>query len=426
MSSSTLPNISNEIVAVTPFDTPEDRFTTHKSRPVADSEITIQVARTREQVLAFRPIWETLQTHPNTALDFYLETLNSLGGVLRPHVLLLSREEIPQSILVGRVDDAWLESRIGYKVIHRSRIRRLTVLHGGLLGDFCLSNATALMQTLNGELTRGEVDAVWFNCLRSDSALRQAIGQCSGALLADHFPERGVHWRAHLLGSYQKFLSGLTSKTRNNLRRHSTRLIKAHGSNLDVKCLRNPEDLERIMNETEHIASQTYHRNLGVGFVKDTGTEHLIKLALSQGRFRSYFLYLNQKPCAFWHGMLYGNVFFSGATGADPSYREFGVGTYLLMKIFEDLCNLGGVEVIDFGLGDAQYKKEYCDENWPESSLYLFAPTLRGLMLNLLRTPIMFADTSARKILQRLRLKENLKRTWRLHIEPEIGARAEK
>jgi Acetyltransferase (GNAT) domain len=427
MSSSILPDVRNEYVAAAPGHVaPDQRLIVDESVKSIHSEVevAVKVARTREEVLALRPIWEKLQAHPNTDLDFYLEAIDSLGGVLRPHVLLLKREGIPQSILVGRIDDVWLESRIGYKVIHRSRIRRLTILHGGLLGDFRFSNATALMQTLVSELTCGEADAVWFNCLRSDSPMYEAAKNSSGALFADHFQERGLHWRAHLSASYPKFLSGLTSKTRNNRLRHSNRLLHAHGSSLEVKCLQTPNDLDQILNETEQVASQTYHRSLGVGFAKNTETERLIKLALAQGWFRCYFLYLNAKPCAFWHGMLYRSTFFTGNTGTDPTYREFGLGTYLLMKIFEDLCTMGGVEGVDFGLGDAQYKRELCDENWAESSLYVFAPTFRGLMLNLVRTPIMFADSAGRRVLERTQLMQRIKRAWRLHIEPEKGTRA--
>jgi hypothetical protein len=45
-----------------------------------------------------------------------------------------------------------------------------------------------------------------------------------------------------------------------------------------------------------------------------------------------------------------------------------------------------GIPRMDFGLGDAFYKQRFGTEGWEEASVFIFAPTLRGLVFNVLRT----------------------------------------
>jgi CelD/BcsL family acetyltransferase involved in cellulose biosynthesis len=81
--------------------------------------------------------------------------------------------------------------------------------------------------------------------------------------------------------------------------------------------------------------------------------------------------------------------------------------------MLEDLCREGGIETVDFGLGDAQYKRDWADNGWQEASPYLFAPTLRGALLNGLRTPFLGLSVAAERVLTLTNLLQGVKRIWR-------------
>jgi CelD/BcsL family acetyltransferase involved in cellulose biosynthesis len=82
------------------------------------------------------------------------------------------------------------------------------------------------------------------------------------------------------------------------------------------------------------------------------------------------------------------------------------------MRVFEDLCENEKIEAVDFGLGDAQYKREYCDDTWQEYSVFLFAPTLRPLFLNALRGGTRALSLYAERLIgEGIRLR--IKRAWR-------------
>lgn len=383
---------------------------------------TVHVARTVSEVEALRPLWTKLQWHPNSDLDHYLAVVHSTPKVVRPHVSVIRRDGAPQSILVARLEKTALQLTLGYRALYQPMVRSITVIYQGVLGDDSRSHATVFAQALRKSLSDGEADVVWFNSLRKDSPLYCASQAASGAMLKDYFPTQNLHWRVHLPGTYEEFLRRLSSNTRHNLRRYSSRLLKTLGRDVAVRCYRQGCDLGRILNDSEVVASKTYQRGLAVGFVNDARTRLLTSMALDREMLRAYVLYIGAVPCAFWNGLLYKKSFFTVTTGMDPAYRELRLGTFLLTKVFEDMCQEGGAERVDFGFGDAQYKRDFCDESWQEVSFYMFAPTLHGLALNLLRTPPMLVDRLGRKALERTKLLQRVKRSWRNMLRSREGS----
>jgi CelD/BcsL family acetyltransferase involved in cellulose biosynthesis len=108
--------------------------------------------------------------------------------------------------------------------------------------------------------------------------------------------------------------------------------------------------------------------------------------------------------------------------GYDPDYGKYSPGMYLIMKVIEGFCGASGekeISGIDFGLGDAQYKQILGNVQWQDASAYIFAPTLRGLGLNALRTPIIAVDRAGRRALERMKLLPKVKKLWRQRAAPK-------
>ena len=375
---------------------------------------SVRVIRSIPELEGLRSTWVSWQHHPNCDIDRYLTVVRSRPEILRPHIIVISRDEMPNLILIARLETVPLRTRIGYRNLYRPSVRSLSVSYDGALGDLSSANARVLAQTLRKSLLDGEADVAWFNSLRVDSPLYRAVRKTSSFLCRDHFPDLSLHWRVWLPKSYEEFLHTLSSKTRNNLRRHRGRLHKAFGGRVSVRCLRQKRDLDQILSDTETVAAKTYQRGLGVGFANNAEERCLMSLALDREWLRSYIVYIRDTPCAFWNGLLYGKTFFTGTTGVDPSYREYGLGTFLLTNIFEDMCQNTAAEGVDFGFGDAQYKREFCDNGWQEASFYMFAPNLKGLELNALRTP-MHAVTRLAQTILTSKVRARIKRVWRDH-----------
>lgn len=377
--------------------------------------LNIRVLRTSRELEEIRNIWTSWQYHPNSDMDFYLTVNRLRPQILRPHVMVLYRDNHPDAMLIGRIVNERIEFNVGYKTIFRPEARLLTIAYGGLLGSLSCQNSEALVKEITNSLSRGEADAARLKEIPMDSDLFRAAAQAGGLLFRHRLITPNEHWRLNLPGEFSEFLKSRSSNVRHNIRRYARRFRDAYGDGISVRCYRESTELDRMCIDMETIAAKTYHRGLGAGFADNAETRGLFELALHRGWLRAYVLYVRGTPCAFWQGLMYRQTFFTGSTAYDPSFEEYRPGAFLLMDLIEQLCR-EGVSRIDFGLGDANYKLRYCNESWQEGSLFIYAPTLRGLGLFMLKTPLDFADHLLRKGLERAQLLQRVKTVWRRNV----------
>jgi len=140
-----------------------------------------------------------------------------------------------------------------------------------------------------------------------------------------------------------------------------------------------------------------------------------------RGWLRGYVLYLGGKASAFWIGDINQSTFGSDYLGYDPDLGRHSPGMYLIMKVIEGFCDGSreGVNALDFGPGHAQYKEVLSNQEWRETCLYIFAPTIKGTCLNLVRTTIGGMDQIFKKALARTNLLQKVKKVWRAHATSE-------
>jgi hypothetical protein len=86
------------------------------------------------------------------------------------------------------------------------------------------------------------------------------------------------------------------------------------------------------------------------------------------------------------------------STGFDPAYAEDRPGTYLLMRALDDLAGEGVTHSIDFGFGDADYKRHFGDGFAEEQDIGIFEPRPRLLVINALQCALGGATAGARAV----------------------------
>ena len=374
----------------------------------------VRTARSAEEVEALRTVWDGFERDVvNADVDYHLLLVDKSPEALGHHVLLLELDGAPSTLVVGRVEEIRLPVRLGYKTVSRPRVRALTVSYGGVLGRDDEEAAGAILEEIVAALGRGEADVARLRNLKVGSPFHRAARSTPGPLSRDLLARPTPHWRARLAGSYDEYVGRRSSKTRSNLRRYSRKFEAAFPDAIELRSFHEPADLDRLLEDTRAVYEGTYHRALGVGF-SDSGVEREVTtLALARGWFRGFVLYVDGKPCAFWHGIRYGRVFSTGPTGYDPAFGTHRVGTYVLGRMVEELSREQGLEWIDFGFGDAEYKQHFGDESWLEEDVLVWARRPRPIRLNATRTALLAADRSARSLLGRRRLFARARRLWR-------------
>jgi CelD/BcsL family acetyltransferase involved in cellulose biosynthesis len=364
---------------------------------------SVEVARTLDEVEALRPTWAALQSPFLTSdLDFVLAYVENTRGVHRPHAVVLSDESGPVALVSGRIEDAPLPARLGPKTVLNPTVRSLTVTYGGFMGQVDGTTTPQLLAALQESVEPGEIDIIRMRMLDLDSPVRTAAIEGSPFLRREHFSAQMPHWRTQISGSLDEFLARRSRRRRESVRRYAKRLEKTYGDGARIEIFRTRDQIDHLFADSALIHRETYQHVLGVGFSDEKVQRALTELAMDRGWFRGYILYLNDAPAAFWHGNAYKGVFGIGATGFDPAFADARPGTYLLMRAVEDLAADGSVHTLDFGFGDAEYKRHFGDECRPEEDVVLVERRARPLALNLARTGLQGTTKVARGAVERV------------------------
>lgn len=374
------------------------------------SGVEVRVARTSAEVEAMRDAWETLHVdNPAADPDHLLTLVRHSPERLRPHVVLLERDGRPEAMAVGRVGEVLLGARLGYATVLRPRLQALVVSQGGLVGAD-EARAEPLLAALLDALQLESLDVVRLRA-RVGSPVHELATTRPGALVRGRAADAVVRRRAHIPETFSEYLQARSAKTRSNIQRYGRRLEGRFGDGLSLRLFQTPAELPRLVRDTLAVYEKTYQHGLGEGFSDKEPERALRRLAAERGWLRAWVLYLDGVPAAFWHGTLYRRIFYTGPTGYDPEHSDLRLGTHVLAKMVDHLC--GEADWMDFGLGDAEYKRHFGDESWAEEDVLLFARRPRPVVVNLARTGVLGASRAGKAALERSGMLAAARRRWR-------------
>jgi CelD/BcsL family acetyltransferase involved in cellulose biosynthesis len=378
----------------------------------------IRVARTSDDVEAMRDVWEALPVdNPAADPDHLLALVRHSPAPVRPHVIVLEEDGRPQAMAVGRVGEVRLGARFGYKTVLRPRLQALTVAQGGFVGADP-ERAERLLGAVLDTLGEESVDLARLRA-RVGSPLHELATTRPGALVRGHGADPAVRWRARLPETFEDYLQARSAKTRANAQRYARRLEDRYGEALSLRLFQTAAELPRLVRDTRAVHEKTYLHGLEAGFSDTALDRALRRLAAERGWLHAWVLYLDGVPSAFWHGTLYRRIFYTGPTGYDPEHRDLRLGTYVLGRMVDHLC--GKADWMDFGLGDAEYKRHFGDESWAEEDVLLFARRPRPVAVNLARTGVLGASRAGRTALERRGKIAAARRRWRDRLAKGSG-----
>jgi hypothetical protein len=334
----------------------------------AERRASVSVARTLDDVEALRPAWEALQgPQVNTEIDVFLTMARFHPAVVRPHVLLVERDGVPEGLVLGHVRRHSL-GRKDWPLY----VRSLSVLAGGFLGHADDELVALGVSELETALARREATIGVFRLVTLNSFAQRAI--------ASRVPRRRrhltnvlPHTKLDLGPTLEETLDGRPAKVRENVRR-ALRRVESLGDRADVRVFRSPADVGAFFDHVDAVAPST-HQYPGAYLYRGAPAEReLARLGTERGWFRGYVLLIDGEPAAFWTGFAYKGVFgWGGRTGYDSRLRRYEPGTVLLMRMIEDLCRDPDVQVLDFGQGGERYKRRLATRSSLVGDLRIYA-----------------------------------------------------
>jgi len=266
-------------------------------------------------------------------------------------------------------------------------------------------------------LDEGDADMAFWRELDVQSPLYTYALQLPHFASRDHFPRLDGHW---WLRNFPKgldvFFMSRSRSQRSKLRRKYKNFLARFAGKIQVRCFHSLADLEPAIVDMEEISSKTGKRQVfGFGFCDTPQIREEMAVAAEKDWLRIYILYLEEKPAAFWRGTVYDRCLQGDHVGYDPAWSKFSPGIFLFLSILDGLRE-EDIKSVDLGCGDAQFKRCLGDLRRVESCLHIYAPTLRGILLNLLNTAIPCATDCAKFLLQRVHCLEWARRASRNHL----------
>ena len=381
----------------------------------------VVVARTWDEAEALADLWSSVAWQRIEPDPFFYREAMAFKPNAQPHVVAVKRGSRLVGLAVGRLETTTLPLTFGYLRVADPRVRALTVVPGGLHGAEEPEDALLLIGGLRDTLHAGEADIVVLPAVAPGSPLHEAAVTKVPATCRQHVRRTSTRRGLDLPGSFDEFMQSLSKKLRSTVKQYERRLEREHGDAVEVECLAGTEDADRLYADVAAIAATTYQERAGVAFRGTREQRALTDHALARGCFRAWILRVAGAPVAFWQGYVYGGTFFTGTPGYDPAWGRVNVGTVLLVRLIEDLIADPQVGSIDFGPMEADWKRRFGNRASEEVDVTIFAPSLRGLLLNAGKTALDGSWLLAKAGLARSGLEPRVRRMWRRRLGGSAG-----
>jgi len=368
-----------------------------------------RIVTTIEEIEQLRKFWTSFEGHRDGDIDFYLSYIQSSANTLRPHVIVLYRNGEPTALLAGRLDLGRVDYQLGY--LRTPSVHSRALMFMGFRGEQTQENCTPIIESLLQTLEIGDADYAQIPTIHDSGIYRVAL-QLPTFLCRDHLPELSQNYILRISGDFKQVYSRLSSNLREQIRRKKKKISADFNGDAKFICYTQPSDLETVVPQIEEVARKSYQRALGVGFSNTEAMRRRLEFCAAKGWLRIFVAYLGGRPTGFSIGTVCNKTYTSDFLGYDPQYRDYSVGTVLQSALIETCCQ-EGVQVVDFSAGYADYKRRFGNDSMTVARVYVFAPCLKGIYLNAIKTAAAAFNRTGKYILASGGLLPKIKRVLR-------------
>lgn len=200
-----------------------------------------------------------------------------------------------------------------------------------------------------------------------------------------HIPDgTRKHFSLILPPSFHDYLAGFKKKKRAELRR---RLKIFHENNGNDKALVRVDKVGQVqmfLQLASAVSKKSWqHRVLGPRLTLTDDFNHRLTRLAEKKMLRAYLLFFRGKPCAFRLGYQYGDRYVSAETGYDQSFSDISPGKILTLLMIEDLTAYKPPNMVDFGIGYAEWKKDLCNTCSEDASVFLLRKNMRNKLISI-------------------------------------------
>lgn len=379
------------------------------------------VATTRDEARSIQSDWQeavdTLGTGTiDAAPDFLLSMVDSLGPGAQPYVALTRSDDRVSAALIGRRVQRRIPAKLGFLRVPSPKLDGLEIVHGGYLSDGSPESLLWLQKHLRSLLLTRRVECISLLHLGVE---HPGHSQLVAGLLPGRRPRVTTtqHWLARLVDpATGEKLERHSSKTRRTFRYKDRKLREHFADDVVIEGVRKPAELPQYISAAASIGARSYQKGINVGVQDDARWNTLIGALAQQDRLSGHLLVAGGTPIAYALGSLYRSTYLLIATSFLPEYRQLSPGAYLLRSILAEL-EASGVATLDFGFGDAEYKRLYGNVCVRESLLRFYGLSTRARVAEAIHRATSGLTHRLQAALQGGRFEAQVRRVWRRRLE---------
>jgi CelD/BcsL family acetyltransferase involved in cellulose biosynthesis len=372
--------------------------------------LSVHVAKCPQEVEDLRPVWQQWTNGLDTDIDYFLQNQRNDWTILHPYVISVWNDEIPLAMLVAHVKSRRASTIVSMVQIPGPRVRLLEIVPDGRLGPPSPEVTRLIVKQLSKAL-QGDADMLCFHRLPLESDLFQEIRQMPGVFVGKRVLHVFSYSRLALTTQPGRRSPALSGKIMREARRKASNLRRAYPGKVSFRCFSKPDELDAGLRKAETISLSAWQHSLGCGFTDTLPTLEGYWFFARSGWLRIYVLEVDDQPCAYLLGLLYKKTFYCQRTGYDFAFARYSVGSILTAWTFNSLA-ASGVHHADLGEGGQEHNRRLGCEEHDEGTVHVYAPTLRGLLLN-----VFFGTTQVCRVIGR-RMQSGLRlgrigRAWK-------------
>lgn len=329
------------------------------------------------------------------------------------------------TVFVGRRDGKamllapWLAQsiklplRLGEKVVHSFRLPAVRLIAVAQDGVLCEADALGFLSWLRRSdaaraivLTDVSTSTPLYAAVLRAAELDYMVARC----------EPDTHLFHRFRDSYPAFFAELTSKYRNQLRKKEKTLAECLGTAVDFRQYTEAAQVQEFLDAANAINKKTYQfRMFGETVDNGPASAARVRRAAEAGAFRSFILWHGDIPLCFVLGHQRADgTYEHRQTGYDPAWAHVSPGIVSNLMLFQRLYEgPNRPTVLDFGSGDADYKRMFSNEARQTVNPVLIPRRARYKPAFWLFSASTVANDFAVSLLERLGVKEWLKRQLR-------------
>jgi hypothetical protein len=224
-------------------------------------------------------------------------------------------------------------------------------------------------------------------------------------------PRQLHHYVTDLTGPPEHAFQGMSSKTRSTVLRKVRNFEKFCSGTITWRTYKTPQEMQDYHRLARQLAGRTYQERLFDSGLPDT-TEFvsgMLELA-ERDAVRGFILFHEGHPIAYLYTPAPDGFLIYDYLGYDPEYAQHSPGTVLQYLALRALHEEGRFPFYYWGFGYSQTKQIFSTGHVLAADVFYFRPTLRNVTAVRLHYAIDRISERAGALLERLQLKQRIKR----------------